>query len=56
MFQSSGTAQADFRASSGVKLAMSLDDQQQMLFLRLVLGQRAVEVRDHLYTALCSII
>ena len=55
MIQFIGTAQADFRATSGVKLAMSLDDQQQMLLLRLVLVQLAVEVRDHLYTALYSI-
>ena len=44
VFQSIGTAQADIRANSGIKLGMILDDQQQMLLLRLVLVRRAVEV------------
>ena len=48
MFQSIGTAQADIRANSGVKLAMILDDQQQMLLLRLALVRRAVEVNANL--------
>ena len=48
MFQSIDTAQADIRANSGVKLAMILDDEQQMLLLCLVLVRRAVEVNAHL--------